>query len=667
MPPFYRRNYYYRNYWNYRKRRNAFRRKRFRGTFRRKPRRRRRVRKRKYFKRFSKKLKKLRLSQWQPSYIRKCTVKGFLLLFEAGHGRFANNFVCYKESYTPHNQPGGGGWSIQQLNLGNLFTQNQYFMNFWSHSNNGLNLCRYLGCRIDLYRQPNIDYIFTYYTEQPQNAGKYWYPTFHPMKMLTYKNKVTVPSLKTQPLKRKIKKTLYLKPPKLLKNQWYFQTHLSNYPLLSFASTAVSLNHMFLSSSSNNANITIPTLNTAFFMKSAFQYADPKYGYIPKEGTYIYGLRNGEPELKNEYRYNVIYLGSQYNTRGIPVGQNGWGDKYTKTQWGNVFNFNYLQHINTTFITNIAPDTLLNKTNITSTLPSQGLTLKFEPYYYNERYNPYKDKGDGNMAYWLSVSDATKNNWEPPADQDLIISGFPFWLMLWGFEDYTKKCGKITNFDDNMILVLKTKYISGTHKYYVPLSQSFIDGQAPYHNDASEISPNDSTHWFPKWKFQKEVIDSLLMSGPGTCKAEGQQSIQAFMKYYFFFKWGGNSSELETISDPISQPVTPSPPGQYLQNEITNPETSIENMLYKWDIRRHTLTQAATERIKQCETYEHSLFPDGIQTSTDIPWPKKETSHQETTPQEEKQALLLQLQQLEQFNQQLQQRFLRLRQLTMET
>nr|UGV38979.1 MAG: ORF1 [TTV-like mini virus] len=662
MPPYYRKRYYKRNYWNWRHRRNAFRRRRFRKTFFRKPRHR-RVRKFRFYKRNQKKLKKLRLQQFQPSYIRKCSIKGFLLLFEAGHGFFGNNFCCYKESYTPHNQPSGGGWSIQQLGLGNLFTQNQYFMNYWSHTNNGLNLVRYNGVKITLYRQPHIDYVFTYFNEQPKNSGKYWYPTFHPMKMLTYKNRIIVPSLDTQPNKRKIFKKIYLRPPKLLKNQWYFAQHLSSYPLINFAATAVSLSHMFLSSKSNNNNCSVITLNTDFFKKSAFQYAASETGYIPQDNVYIYGLNNGTIDLKNEKLINITYLGGMQREKGVPIGTQNL-NQYKASQWGNVFYYEYFNHIRTSFISTSSPKALLKQTrNTTDTIgETEFAKIKFHPYHYTERYNPYKDKGDGNVAYWLSVSDATKNNWDPPKDEDLIIRGYPFWLMLWGWEDYTKKCGKIRDFDNNAILVLQSRYISGTHKYYVPLSDSFVQGRAPYDNDPEDITPNDNAHWFPKWKFQKEAIDNILMTGPGVVKAENQQSIQAFIKYNFFFKWGGNSSTLETISDPNSQPITPSPPGLYLQNEITDPKTPIENMLYKWDIRRHLLTQAATTRIKEIQTHDECLFTDGAETSTD--YPIQAAPQEEKTPQTEKETLLLQLQQLEQFNNQLQQRLLKLQQLT---
>ncbi len=280
---------------------------------------------------------------------------------------------------------------------------------------------------------------------------------------------------------------------------------------------------------------------------------------------------------------------------------------------------------------------------------------------YYARYNPYKDKGDGNMAYWLSVSDVTKNNWEPPSDEDLIISGYPFWLMLWGWEDYTRKLGKISQIDDNYVLVLRSKYLSEGLPAYVPLSESFINGRATWDRDSEYISTYDQRNWFPKWKFQKEAINNILMSGPGVCKAENTQSIQAFLQYNFYFKWGGDPATMEKIADPNSQPTTTIPSEFHLQNEIINPQTSLENYIYKWDVRRDILTQAAQQRISESPTNDYSMFTDGIQTTTDVPLQK--TSQKKKTQETQEETLLLNLEQLQQYNQQLQQRLKRLKNL----
>ncbi len=470
------------------------------------------------------------------------------------------NFCPYKESYTPPRTPGGGGWSIQKLNLGNLYIQNTFIMNKWTRSNRALNMCRYFGVVITLYRQPDIDYIFTYYREEPKQAGKYWYPSFHPMQMILDKHRVIVPSMKTQPLKRKNYKRIYIRPPKMMKTEWYFQQHISNYPLIHFAATACSLQHMFLSSRSTNSNVTIITLNTNFFQRSAWQYPDAGIGYFPKQGTYMYGLRNGSyGPIQNELKKNVIYLGdTHYNDGGEPCGTLTHFTEYQKDNWGNIFYHDYFTLYKTVFL-GPDPATFLAKTSITQTVGESGITQKIEPLYFEFRYNPYKDKGNGNVAYWKSVSDVTKNNWDEPQNPNLIIRGYPFWLMLWGWEDHTRKLSEIRNLDDNYVLVLRSQYFNNNLQAVVPISFSFINGRAPWGNEPEDISPTDLRNWFPKWQFQKEVINAILMSGPGVVRAEKDNSIQAFMKYDFSFKWGGEPATMENIADPNSQPITPLP------------------------------------------------------------------------------------------------------------
>lgn len=609
-----------------------------------------------------KKLRKIKVQEWQPQTIKKCHIKGYLLLFEAGHGKFGNNFTLYKESFTPERQPGGGGWCIQQLNLGNLFIQNSYVMNHWTKSNLSLNLCRYYGVTVTLYRQPEIDYIFSYYTEEPERAGKYWYPSFHPMQLILANKRVIVPSLKTKPHKRKNYKRLKIRPPKMLKTDWYFQSHLANVPLLTFASTACSLSHMFLSSKAQNNCITIASLNTRFFQKPAFQYADRTTGYNPKDGTYVYALENGHTgDITNLKKNVVIYLGETHvKQEGIPCGNINNFTDYKKSNWGNIFEYNYLTLEKTVFITTTPVTYLTN----TSTTLIGNVTTKVEPLLFYLRYNPYKDKGDGNIAFWKSVSDATNNNYNEPTDPDMKISGYPFWLMLWGWEDYTRKLGKLKKLDENYMLVLKSNYFDEKMPAYVPLNESFVYGKAPWDNDHEDITPYDRGNWFPRWQFQKEAINAILMSGPGVCKAENQQSIQAFIKYDFSFKWGGDPATMEKISDPNNQPTSHTYQ-ELIRHEINDPTQPIENQIYTWDVRRDFLTQKAEQRIKQSPTNDSIMFTDGAQTSTDTTWPQK--TQTKTTQEKETQEILLNIQQLQQYNQELQLRFQRLKQLTMDT
>nr|UGV37117.1 MAG: ORF1 [TTV-like mini virus] len=658
--------YYYKNYWNnyrrrpyrYRQRRLRFYRRRPKRALRKRYRRRNWVRKRNFYFKPKRKLKKIKLTQFQPNKIRKTKIKGYLQLFGGGHGRFTNNFTMYKESIPNPHEPGGGGWGLQQMTLSNLYVQNQYIMNTWTVSNKGLNLVKYSGCKFKLFRQPTVDYIFYYDIEPPYDVTKYYYCSLHPFKMLQYKHRVIVPSLQTAPLKKRTYITKRIRPPKEYINKWYFQQHLANFPLIQFVATSCSLTNMFQPNQTISNTVSLFTINTRFFQRANMQtLIQASFGYMPKANTYLYGIKQPSVPWTATPIKRVIYLGNtMINDAGDEIGEKSATD-YGLAHWGNPFFHMYLHGEFLTFITEHSPQHLITtykdkKISDVTPLP----TLKMEPLVEECRYNPNYDKGTGNEAYWVQNNILTQQTWEPPRDPAFHISDYPLWLMLYGWEDFTRKQHLITNLDDNGILVIKSRYLNTNMPYFVLIAEGFYSGRGLYDQDPEEIPHTDMSHWFIKWRFQKPSIETLLTTGPGICKAESQKSVQAYCKYEFFFKWGGNPSTMETIADPTAQPIWPTPGNQLINNEIINPATSIENYLYTWDIRRDTLTQAATKRIKEISTDDISLFTDGDQdseTSQTTP-PKKKAKKEEKTP------LLQQLNLIQQHNHKLQ---LRLRQL----
>nr|UGV36265.1 MAG: ORF1 [TTV-like mini virus] len=641
---------YRRYYKNYFKRRLRYRPRRSRKAFRRN-RRTTWVRRHRYYKLFRKKLKKIRLNQYQPVKIRKCKIKGYLQLFEAGKGRFGNSFTLYKESFTPPHEPGGGGWSMQQLSLGILYAQNNLILNWWTQSNKGLPLVRYSGVKITLFRQERTDYIFWYDIEGPIPLTKYTYASFHPIKLLLEKKKVVVPSITTHPHKRKPYKTKWITPPKEMIDKWYFQEHLSSFPLITFGAAAVSLQSLFQPTNAINNSITLYTLNTPFFQNPRFQYAlSTTGGYDPKQNTYLYGLINGALEIRKIKRNAAIYLGNtMINDPGDPLGTTAVA-QYGKNHWGNPFYHKYLDGSQRTFITN------KNYKDFYGTSPSTteigDVTQKFEPFIYTLRYNPDKDTGKGNQIYWVSNVHAT--NYEPPTDPDLKMEGYPLWLMLWGWEDYTRKLGKLRNLDQDYMLAIRTSFFSEKLPTFILLSETFTQGEGPYNVDFNELSLQDREHWYPRWRYQKEAINAIIQTGPGVCKSEYQQSVQAHIKYDFRFKWGGNPPTMENINDPNSQPTYPTPGNLQLLNEITSPAESLTTYLYNWDFRRDILTQTAAERITKSTENDYTLFTDGINPSTEIP--TKTTPQEKTAQEEEEKKILQQLSRIYELNSQLRNR-----------
>lgn len=659
MPPFQRRNYYYRNYWNSRKRRNRYRRWRPGKTFRYRKRRRRRVRRR-HFKKF-KKLKKIRLNQWQPSSIKKCSIEGYLCLFQAGFGRYSNQYSLWKEVIFPPHYPGGGGWSIQQLGLGNLYTQHKELMNYWTKSNDRLNMCRYMGVTVTLFREQHTDYIFTYYDSVPKTVTKYFYTSHHPMLMLTHKRKKTIPSFDSQPHKKKPYKKIFIRPPRLMKNQWFFQQNLAPFPLLTFAATACSLQGMFGAQNIANNNATMYCIDSKVFTSPCFQYktpSHPQWGYRISEKYYLYGLTNGSHIFtQNKYK-DCIYLGNtMLNQRGSVI--NSYGTeittKYPFGEWGNPFFWGFMTGNLTLLQTEFDPKTM-------STTPDTTLkeTMKRNnPYVFQVRYNPFKDKGRGNQAYFVPNYEAAKNNWEPTSDPDIIFENYPLWLLFWGMEDIVKRMGKCKNLDNDWTLVVKTNYIQPPEPYYIPVSYDFVHGRGPYDTEREEMSSDDYTNWYPRFKYQRQAINNIIMTGPAVARGDGSKNIQAKMKYHFHFKWGGNSEPQESVFDPTNQPITPYPPNLYNINEITDPTTSITGEIYPWDWRRDTLTKTATQRITEIPTNDKYVFTDGDQTSTELQI-FQETTQKKETPKTKAETLLQQLELIQSYNNQLQ---LRLRKL----
>lgn len=655
---------FYQRYWNW-NRRPTYRNRRRRNwtwnsrkTFRRK-RRYRRVRRSRFFK---KKLKTIKLKQWQPEKIRLCKIRGYLELIECGFGRISNNFTMAKESWVPDHEPGGGGWSIQQLNLGNLFTQNQYIMNYWSKTNKGFPLCRYLGCKITLFRQQNASYIFHYNLEEPRKVDKFTYPSYHPYRMLLFKHKILVKSYKDAPHKKKPFKTKFIKPPRQFKNQWYFQQQLSNIPLITFYTTAVDLISMFISPKAQNNNITLQSLNTRFFQHPAFQYSKTStVGFSPNAAhdLFIWGIPQWEIGTNLPTIKHTTFLGnSMLNDFGSQLNDKT-ENTYTAKYWGNPFYYEYLTGETMTYITKNSLKTQIEKKD----QKPDDSAIKYDPYVVPVRYNPNKDNGTGNIAYWLTTYDVTKKNWDPPSDPDLIIQGFPLWLMLWGFEDYIRKTGKISKLDENAILVIRSNALTDNLPAYVFLNESFINGQGPYDQPRRDLSNYHNTHWYPRWQYQKEAIESILSTGPAVYKPQKDESVQAHMHYDFLFKWGGNPSKMEQLADPNSQPIEPIPNNLLGTNEIIHPTTDPSTFIYSWDVRRDFLTKQATERIKKVSIDELHLLTDGTTTSTDIQ-PQAQDPQTKTTEEKEKEALLQQLLNIQQYNNTLQQRLRQLKLLT---
>nr|UGV37371.1 MAG: ORF1 [TTV-like mini virus] len=600
MPYYYGWNRYrtYNPWRKYRKpRRNRYarpyRRRRTRTTLRGR-RRRRRVRRRYFTKK--KKLKYLKVKQYQPRTINKCKVRGFFCLVECGQGRQSHNYAQWQTTRFPPDYPSGGAFSIIIFSLSSLFEDYKKDRNWWTKTNNHLDLVRYTHTTLKFWRHTDVDYIVAYNLCPPMQLHKYSHMQTHPYQLLLNTHKIIIPSHKTRPDLKKPYIRKILRPPKQMVNKWFFQTDFANTPLFMLHTSTASLSHMYQPINQKSNTIGLLCINTKIFKHNNFANAT---GYYLNDQFSYWGTVNGNsrPQLAE-----FIPLTATSHTPGYP--NNG----KTAAVPGNI--------LYTTYVTDKSRVWQTAKT--TGSQPSTQPTLLDVPLIYNCRYNAYADDGDGNEVYLLST--LTQDQWNPHTKEDFYMSGHPLWLMCWGITDWWRKIRPASQIDMNYIFVIRSKYLYPQLPAYVPIDESFLHDEGPWGTNVTDLSASNLKHWYPRIFYQQKSINDLCMSGPAVPQAEYLKGWSAHMQYTVHIKWGGCPTPGQFINDPLSQPKYDVPDKIFKGPQITDPEEQTpENQTYQWDFRRGIITPKAIQRLSKDIDYDKSLTEQKRKRSTDVP------------------------------------------------
>nr|UGV38189.1 MAG: ORF1 [TTV-like mini virus] len=632
--PRYKRRRYYRKYW--RGPRKTFRRRFYRTRWvRKKPKR---------------KLKRLNLTEWQPDCIRKCKIKGYLCLFECTSTRISNNYDLYEASTVPEHLEGGGGFSIKNITLNALFVEHELAHNVWTRTNNDLSLFRYTGCKIILYQSENTDYIFTYNRQLPMTGSLELYQSMQPsIHLLSHRHKL-IPSKRTHNRKKPYY-IVKIKPPTQIQNKWYFQKDLCTTPLVQFRTSAISIDHMYISTSALSTNITIPFLNNSLLQNTNYKTLESSGYYCKEVGTqkvYLYSSSSELP-VQNIPLKDLRYLADTKNyTEGYSFNEakeiqtNIDIEQYFQNRrwWGNPFHPDYLKENYRVYqSTNTwgRIKTMLNS-NPNATVQNIYETGGFTEVFLVTavRYNPYRDTGIHNKIYFKPTF-RNENNLDPPNDENLITEGLPLWLLLWGFSDYHKKLKKIQNIDTDYTIILQTDTTNPIRQPIQPINYDFIEGHSPLED---KPNPQDKDKWYPSFQHQQLTINNICACGPATPKYNKKNSYEAKCKYCFYFKWGGSLPPMSTIEDPKKQTTYPIPNNQLQTTSLQNPATAPERLLHQFDQRRGTLTTKALKRIQQDWDTEKYFITDAA-TKFNVQL-QGETSPETSSEEEEKEDNLFQ-------------------------
>lgn len=635
-----------------RRRRTTYRRRRFRGPLRRTFYRRRRVRKRLYKRHLRKKLKRITVKQWQPKKIRNCTIKGNLLLFACGQQRINDNFTLYSESIVPEKEPGGGAWAITQLTLNALWDEFKKYRCWWTTSNDALPLVRYIKCQLKFYRSKYTDYIVIPQLCPPFDVGRDDYLNTQPLRALMNKNKIIVPRLKPGSKRTYIKKTFY--PPSLWQTKWYFQQDVCKFPFIVLRISACDFEQFWQPENMLSYNITLVALSTLFenprFESQGTTGYYPKISNTPTPQThiYLYGTENGAPERDEQLTWShLTFLGNtQRWTKGKPIGPSA--NTYQQNDWGNPFHQAYTGPHSRIYYSTTDINQARNKPNETANVS------RIAHMFQKCRYNALKDDGIGNKVYFKSTSLYQGTTTTLPENKDILIEGYPLWIVFWAWVDWIRKLHPINHIETEYLCIVQTKYIYPKQDWYIFLDYYFY-GQEHTEDDLTET---EKANWHPQYGMQTESFYHIAETGGATPKINRSKCIQANMFYKFYVKWGGCPAPMETFTDPCLQEKFPIPHNQLQTNAIIDPATAKQHYLYCWDEKRQTITDKASKRIKLCQSPTKSLTEFGAK---DLPHKTQETENEETSTEEEEETpLQINLQQLRRHNKRLRNRIRKL-------
>nr|UHK03893.1 MAG: ORF1 [Torque teno midi virus] len=553
-------------------------------------RRRRRAPRRRYRRRTKvrRKRKTLTLKQWQPDCIRKCKIKGTAVHVLGGEGR---QFACYSDNrfaYTPPLQPGGGGFGVEKFSLQYAYEENRRGNNIWTQSNKLLDLARYTGTKIRFYRHQHTDFIVSYSRQWPFTLERYTYPDTHPFELIKSKHKKFIPSMITNPHKKRYV-TIKIRPPKQLQNKWYFQESIAHTPLFLLRSSIADLRYPHIGPASTNQQMSFAHLNLNFY-----QY--PGWG------------NNTNPTTPTDTTWYRPYpRSSNIKKVRLPNGKEVQVTMSDRTSEPTIY---YKE--TTSYEKGWFQPTILQAVKI---IDPAEMVLPVSA----ARYNPTRDDGVGNAIWLVNI---TKGSYSPPTtDKTLYLDNLPLWQLLWGFFDYVQKLKGDPTFLQTYYLCIKSKYIEPAHALnntYIVLDNEFIQGQGPF---GSYVTEYRKSHWYPTLNAQLKTVNNFVKCGPFVPNYDTfkNSSWELYSSYTMYFKFGGAALPEPDTANPEEQGDFDIPTNLKQTLQISNPQKiSSKSTIHTWDLRRGIVTSSAFKRM--CENQETDT---DFQTDTEEPPQKK--------------------------------------------
>ena len=589
------------------------------------------------------------------------------------------NYAMHCEDSTPQPEAFGGGMSTVTFSLLVLYDQYQRHLNRWSFANDQLDLTRYRGCRFKFYRSRDTDFIVTYNIKPPMKMNETTGPNAHPGMLMQMKHKILIPSFLTRPGGRRFI-SVKIPPPKLFEDKWYPQQDFCKVALVSLTATACDFRHPFCSPQTNNPCTTFQVLRENYNKVIGFPIKGEE-AYTDFE-TWLYESGGHYQTFQTEAQFRVPSHTPWGDTNSDKqTWQNTWsganGIYYKKTDsnfgyhsfqvknkkndiinrrdkyfsWETNFN-NQATHLNPTWQPGRFKQYEYHFGWFSPIFigPNRYMT-QFRPAYMDVTYNPFNDKGKGNLVWFQYL---TKPDTEfDPVQCKCVLKDIPLWAAFFGYSDYIEsQLGPFQDHETVGICCFVCPYTvpacykpGNVQMGYVFYDTNFGNGKMP--SGVGQIPVFWQSRWRPYLKWQQQVMNDICKTGPFAYRDELKQA-QLCAMYNFKFLWGGDLLYPQVIKNPCGDSGVPSSPGRQPRSvQATNPLTMGPQFIFhKFDSRRGFYSAASLKRMLQKPTDDElyikkSKFPRLLTALQEYPGQEDSCSSQEERSdlsQEEREA-----------------------------
>nr|UGV43286.1 MAG: ORF1 [Torque teno virus] len=656
---------------------------------------------RRRFKKKKRRRKKLVLKQWNPSTIRRCTIKGIIPLVICGNTQAGRNYAIRSDDFISQIESYGGCISTTTWSLKVLWDEHTKMHNTWSYPNTQLDLARFLGSTWYFYRQPHTDFIVCYNTVPPFKINKYTSAFMHPGLMMQRKKRILIPSFDTRPKGRR-RVRVNIKPPTLFEDKWYTQEDLCAVNLLSLEVSAATLKHPFCQPQTANICVTFQVLREKYYTNLNVSSTGTEDGNISTEDKKIFqdwlykdpnlyqtvhtlGQLNPtqKPALYSTDNSKKIpgwndYLKTVGTTNSFQTGNNSiYGQPNYNPQYTNLTNIRkwFFEQSNTANTihgsyqkpTNSAVDYHIGKYSPIFLSPHRT-NLQFPTAYVDTTYNPLNDHGKGNQIWIQSVTKPTTEFIEKQCKCHL--KDLPLWAMFTGYADFVEsELGLQEEVYSIYIVVVISPYTSPAmynkakpNHGYIFYDSLFGDGKMP--SGTGLVPFYYQTRWYPRLRFQLQVMHDIYLTGPFSYK-DDLKCTELTAEYKFKFLWGGNMIPEQVLKNPCkSEGSAHTYPDRWRRDvQVVDPTTmGPQWAFHTWDWRRGLFGADAIKRVSQKPDDDEPYYPLPKKPRFFPPTDKGQEQESDSDLQETRSALSLEEahQEVQEEGQQ-QQRDLRLR------